>query len=252
MDGLKKLLSNKNTVTIIGVIIMILVLYIGYNTRIRQATSPRQVPYAVAKISAGEQITSDKIGMMDVPESMLRGDIITSQTEVLDKYSNADSIIPKGSLFYRDAVVDQEKLPNSIIYNVPKGYKLTKLAVNMETTFANSIYIGDYIELYFNGVNPDNQQPIHERLYANVKVLAVKDASGQNVFANVDEQRTPSMIIFALPEATCSVYDAVSQMRNWNASITLKPTSEGLKTNPGELVVNKTIENLIKSRVSLS
>ena len=252
MEGIRKLLSNKNTVTIIGVIAMILVLYIGYNARIRQATSPQSVPYAVSKITAGEQITSEKIGLMDVPVSMLKGDIITSREEVLDKYANADSVIPTGSLFYRDAVVEQEQLPNAIIYNIAKGYKLTRVAVNMETTFANSIYVGDYIELYFNGRNPSNNQPIHEKLYGNVKVLAVKDSSGQNVFANTDDNRTPAMLIFALPEANCSVYDAISQMSGWNANITLKPTSEGLKTNPGELTVNKTVENLIKSHVTLS
>ena len=30
-NGLKKFLSNKNTVTVVGVVIAVLVLYIGYN-----------------------------------------------------------------------------------------------------------------------------------------------------------------------------------------------------------------------------
>lgn len=42
----KKFLSNKNTVTIIGVLLGIVVLYIGYTWRVNQSISPKRVPYA--------------------------------------------------------------------------------------------------------------------------------------------------------------------------------------------------------------
>ena len=44
--GIKRFLGNKNTVTIIGVLAGIAVLYIGYNWRVKQAIEPKSVPYA--------------------------------------------------------------------------------------------------------------------------------------------------------------------------------------------------------------
>ena len=51
--GLKRALTNKNTVTILGVILAVIVLYVGYNWRVKSATNPISVPYAVKTISAG-------------------------------------------------------------------------------------------------------------------------------------------------------------------------------------------------------
>ena len=45
-NGIKKILQNKNTVTVIGVVVAVLVLYIGYNMRVKSAINPITVPYA--------------------------------------------------------------------------------------------------------------------------------------------------------------------------------------------------------------
>ena len=42
----KKFLSNKNTITILGVLLGVVVLYIGYTVRVNQATSPTNVYFA--------------------------------------------------------------------------------------------------------------------------------------------------------------------------------------------------------------
>ena len=44
--SVKKVLTNKNTVTIIGVLAAIVILYVGYNYRIKKAVNPITVPYA--------------------------------------------------------------------------------------------------------------------------------------------------------------------------------------------------------------
>ena len=45
------------------------------------------------------------------------------------------------------------------------------------------------------------------KFISNVKVIAVNDSAGNSVFANVDEQSAPAMIIFAVPE-DISCYDS--------------------------------------------
>ena len=55
--GFKKFLQNKNTVTVVGVILAIVVLYFAYTMRINSAINPISVPYAAEQIKAGTQIT---------------------------------------------------------------------------------------------------------------------------------------------------------------------------------------------------
>ena len=137
--SIKKFFTNKNTVTVVGVIAAIVILYIGYNMRINQAITPVTVPYALEDINGGQQITEDMVGTMEIPKSMVNDNIITNQADVIDMYAYSDSVIPEGSLFYTRSVVSREQLPDSIILDYPKGYVLYNLDVDMASTYSNSI-----------------------------------------------------------------------------------------------------------------
>lgn len=251
--GLKKFLANKNTVTILGVVAAIVVLYIGYNWRVEQATNPITVPYALQDIGPSTQITEDMVGETQVPPAMLKGEVIRSKESVIDKYSNADVLIPSGSLFYSRAVVEKDQLPDSIILDYPKGYVLYYMDVNMTTTYSNSIYPGNYIDIYFkatyassdeNDVN--NGRVMVGKMLENIKVLAVRDSNGKNVFSNVDENSTPAMIIFAVPQEYYILLKKADYLRNYSTELTPVPTAEGQKTNPGDLKLSSNdIKNFI-------
>ena len=243
--GIKKFLSNKNTVTVVGVVVAVLVLYIAYNMRVQAAVNPISVPYAKEQIKPGIQITEDMVGTMEVPPSMLQGEVIKNTAEVIDKYSNADTLIPKGSLFYTRQVVEQ--LPANIILDYPKGYVLYNMPVNTESTYGNSIYPGNYIDIYLKitrkavegqVVTSDAEKMQYGKLVENVKVLAVKDASGQPVFSNLDEQRTPAMIVFALPEDYYLLLKKASYLQSYDSQLVPVPTNESLKDEPGSLEIS--------------
>ena len=137
--GVKKFFTNKNTVTVVGVILAIVVLYIGYNMRINQAITPVTVPYALEEINPSTQITEDMVGTKEIPSAMADDTIITNSADVIDMYANGDSVIPEGSLFYKRSVVTRDQLPDSIILDYPKGYVLYNLSVDMASTYSNSI-----------------------------------------------------------------------------------------------------------------
>ena len=70
LTGIKKFLSNKNTVTFVCVILGVLVLYFGYSWRVNQATSPIRVPYAKKTLAKKTKITPDLIGYTNIPQSL--------------------------------------------------------------------------------------------------------------------------------------------------------------------------------------
>ena len=110
--SMKKFLGNKNTVTILGVILCLVILYIGYNYRINSKVELVQVPYAKETIQPRTYITQSMIGTMNVPKSFLVGKYYTRTENIVGKYSNYNTIIAEGSLFYTDLVVSNEDLPD--------------------------------------------------------------------------------------------------------------------------------------------
>ena len=147
---IKGFLTNKNTVTILLVVVGIFVLWFGYNYRINQKTNPTSVPYARVNIPARTKITADMVGTTDVPTAMIKGAIITDTKDIINKYARNDTSIPEGSLFYAGTVVEEKDLPDSIIYDYPadEGYTLVNLSVTTETTYGNKMYPGNYIDIY--------------------------------------------------------------------------------------------------------
>ena len=247
--GFKKFMQNKNTVTVVGVILAIVILYIAYTMRIKSSINPITVPYAAQQIPAGTQITENMISTRQVPPSMLEGDVITNMGEIIDKYSAADVVIPEGSLFYKRAVVEKEQLPANIILQYPKGYVLYNLSVTTESTYGNSVYPGNYTDIYLKAVNKLTDDQIAQgasgadrimlgKLLSNIEVLAVKASDGSPVFQNIDEGKSPAMVVFAVPEEYYILLKKAEFMRSFDTTLILVPTNESLKDEPADLEVS--------------
>lgn len=260
--GFKKFLTNKNTVTVVGVLAAIVILYIGYNMRINQAITPITVPYALEEIDPGVQITEDMVGTKEIPQSMSDGTILTDTADVIDMYSSADSVIPEGSLFYTRSVVSREQLPGSIILDYPRGYVLYNLDVDMASTYSNSIYPGNYIDIYLkvqNVVDPNNPAASGDdrimvgKLLENVKVIAVYDSDGNNVFANLDDKTVPAQIIFAVPEEYHILLRKASFLRAYESEIIPVPTAESLEDDPGDVKLSsEDLKNFINNVTAMT
>lgn len=199
--GIKRFLGNKNTVTIMGVLAGIAVLYIGYNWRVKQAIEPKSVPYAKQEIVANTLITNDMVGSVKVSKSMVDStqNLATSNNQVVGKYVAYDSTIPEGSLFYKSQLMTEEQLPNYIVRNIPEGYTVYSLEVNSHLTYANSIMPNDYIDLYFKAMDDENKV-IFTKLIESIKVIAVKDSQGKSVFSSESKNSQPAELVFAVPD----------------------------------------------------
>ena len=254
---LKNLLANKNVVTILGAVLIVIVLYAFYMWRVNSAINPISVPYAKETIKPGTQITEDMIGTKNVSsETVNDGTAFTDINEVKNKYANADSVIPKGSLFYKRSVVEKNQLPDEIIYDYPDGYVLYYMNVDTETTYGNAIYPGNYIDIYLKAQNATaegddivtSDKIMVGKLLENVEVIAVNDSNGNNVFADVDEQRSPATLIFAVPPEYYILLNKAKYLRSVSTTLIPVPTAESLKDDPGELKLSSDeLKNYINS-----
>lgn len=203
---IKKFLSNRNTVTIICAFIGILVLYFGYTMKVQKAIEPVVVPHAKVTIQPRTKIKDEMIGYVEVASAAVKkmsGIIICDKKTCPDmlegKYTAVNTLIPKGSLFYETAVVDKKDLPDAAVHATKKGETLYNLAVNMSTTYVNSIVPGGYIDIYIRTIDENGKVRVGKYI-ENIEILAVKTSGGLNVFENSEEQRVPAYVLFALPD----------------------------------------------------
>ena len=249
MKKLKQILSNKNTVTVIAALLIVLVLYFFYNWRLNQATSPIKVPYANQTINPRTKITSDMISYVDIPSASIKGNVITNANDIINKYTNVNASIPAGSLIYQSQIVRQEELPDSFLIDIEEGYIPYNFDVDIKSTYGNSIYPGNYVDVYFKGIQ-DGKLMVG-RLLENVKVLAVKDSGGRHVFEYSDSERTPSQIIFGVTPEIHLLLRKAEYINGVEIILVPNDTSLNLEDSEEEVAINvksETIKNYIEER----
>ena len=224
MASAKKFFKNKNVVTVIGVVIILVLLYIGYSTQINNAVEPVQVPVATQTIQPRTEITDDMVQLIDMPNISLSDNVIRSTSLIVGKYSNVNSVIPEGSMFYSALLTTAEELPDSSFVKVAKDEVPYNFPVTMDSTYGNSIYPGNLIDIYMKAENVDGQIMVG-KLVENIEVLAVKDSSGKHVFENTSEERTPSFLIFGVKDEINILLRKASYMTNF--SVELFPVPHG-------------------------
>lgn len=199
--GIKRFFQNKNTVTIIAILISLAILYWAYNYRIKRATEPVLVPYATQDIAPRAFITSDMVSTKKVPGGIVDEGTLKSVAEIVGKYVSNTAVIPKNSIFFTDTVTSWDSLPSSLYSNIPDGNTIVALPVTLDTTYGNSIYPGNYIDLYYKTTLSTGKIMIG-KFIESINVLAVVDSSGNNIFETIKVETAPAYLIFSVDEET--------------------------------------------------
>lgn len=199
--AIKRFLKNKNTVTIIAILAALGVLYAAYYHRIKAHTTPVNVPYAVSTIGPRVEITEEMVSTKKVPGGIVTDNVLTQTDQVVGKYVSNRAVIPEGSIFYKEMVVDWDQLPTSLYEDIVEENTVVYLSVSMETTYGNSIFPGNFIDLYYYkpGVGP-NGELMFGKFIESIKVLAVVDEAGNSVFETATTPADPAYIMFSVPE----------------------------------------------------
>lgn len=248
MIAIKRFLQNKNTVTILGVVAIIAVLFFGYRYQINKMVSPvSNIPVAAQTIQPRTQITSDMIDYIDVAPIVLQSNVYRVAAQVIGKYTAANTLVPAGSMFYYESVVEENELPDAAFVDLEEGQVPYNFPVTTASTYGNSIYPGNYIDIYMKSYN-ENGQLMVGKLIENVKVLAVKDSSGRNVFENSEESRTPAYLIFGLNNELNILLRKASYMSNFSVELFPVPHGVNVATAEGETAVSsQTLKDFINA-----
>ena len=232
----KKFLGNKNTVTILGVLLGIVVLYIGYDMRVKKATTPVDVPFAKTEIVSRSLIEENMISYTSVPKSLVKSspNMVTNPADIIGKYVSYATTIPKNSFFYAEVLMTKAEMPDSSFADIPDGYTIFSLAVDNHSTYGNSIFPDNTIDLYVKATDNVSKQLIFGKLIESIKVLDVKDDTGNHVFETTEAGK-PAELLFAVPEDLFLLLKKATYLNG--IEIEPVPRNASYSANPGETEV---------------
>ena len=240
---MKRLFGNKGVVTLISMILCIVIIFFAYKYRVEKEINAVSVPYAVRDIPARSEITEDMIGSVKVASSMVTSTVIQNRNNVLGKYVNYNTYIPAGSLFYEDAIVNWDDMPDSAWKNIYTNYTIFSLPVGVTTTYGNSIFPGEKIDLYYQTY--DNGKLVLGKLIEGIEVLAVKDSTGKHIFKKSAEQQNASALIFSVPE---DMHLLLRKAIYISGNQSLIPVPRNANYNPDTTISSQYLQNLIESK----
>lgn len=226
----KRFIANKNTVTLIAIIICVIILYGFYNWRVKSSVTTTYVCYATQTIPARTEITSEMVSSVKILASSKKDNMYVNCDQVIGKYASYAAEIPMNSYFYQESVMTSEQMPNSAFENIPDGFTIYNLDVTFKSTYGNSIFPGDYIDLYLR-TEDETGLLVYGKFIQSIEVLGVKDDAGLNVFETTVETRTPAQLLFAVPE---DLYLLLKKAEFLGLEIVIVPKNSNYTAEAGE------------------
>lgn len=236
MISFKKFIKNKNTVTVLGIILILAVLYWGYSSRINDAVQPVSVPVAARKIGPYEKITAEDIKYVQVSNVSINENVLRSSANIMNLYTNLNVTIPEGSMFYSDWLVNEKNLPGKWIENVDfeAGEEAYYMSTNAVETLGNSVIPDSYIDIYMRAINEDGKV-VYGKFLENIKIMVVHDSAGNDVFGGETES-TPSYLGFAVHQEYYVLLKKIEYLQNQGIELVIAPHGTKLE-NLGDVAV---------------
>lgn len=245
----KKFITNKNTVTIIGIIVILILLYVGYDRTVKSSVDPVNVPVAKNRIIAEHEITYDDIAYKKVSRVVLSQNVLTNVSLIVGKYTNLGVTIPEGSMFYSEWLVSADKVPGKWIEQVDfaNGEEAYYYNTDAIETLGNSVLPNSYVDIYMRAED-ENGNIMFGKLLENIKVLVVHDGSGNNVFADSSAIGSPAYLGFALSH---DFYVLLNKAKLGGVELTLAPQGTVPQIVSGEntiMVGSETLRDYIDAK----
>lgn len=230
----KRFFTNKNTVSLLAIIVCTVLLYFFYNKRITSQVRTTTACYAVQTIPARSEITSDMVSTMRVLSSQVTSNMVTNCGNIIGKYASYATEIPQNSLFYSSMIMEKGDMPDSSTADIPDGFTQYNLKVNFESTYGNSIFPKNYIDLYLQ-TQDESGKLVYGKFIQSIQVAGVKDAEGKNVFETTVEARVPAQLLFNVPE---DLYLLLMKAELLGLKIVIVPRNSNYTATPGETLVS--------------
>jgi len=128
------------------------------------------------------------------------------------------------------------------------GYEAAKKGIEISLRKLNTDYMDLYLKIQYSGENlteDDSNKLTVGKLISNVQVLKVVDANGDNVFADLENKKTPAQIIFAVPSEYHILLRKAMYLRTYDSTIIPVPIKVNTEETPDVTISSSELRDFI-------
>ena len=254
LNTLKGMLSNKNTITILGVLLGVVAIYFVYDNRVKSTATEITVYYVKSDVPANTQLKKENIGTVSINSSLAityKG-LVTNDGQIMDSkgqyyYTKFDHTLSNGQLLStEDLVAPDEKLPSKL-YNLDPEMKQFEIPVDVDLTQGNSIAPGNSIDLWVKG-KEQSGSVIFTKFIENLEVLDVIDGNWMTTAGNVGS--TPKYLITTVDKDTWLLLEKSTLLTNFKLELVPVVRDKAYDPKTPTLIVSEKIRNIIEANTS--
>lgn len=179
-----------------GVIVIFIVNFLVFNIALRKEIDLVEIVVVNETIYPRTKIEDSMISFMEVPSSFITEQMYTKKDEVLNLYSDIQTVIPAKSPFYKEVLFEEKDLPDYPKILLNEDQVVYTVDTNLVKLSGNSIVVGQIVDLYTT-YSDRKQSPLVDLLVSSVRVIGIKDKKGIDV-TNPESNGVPSIVLLAL------------------------------------------------------
>lgn len=160
----------------------------------------KEVYVAKYNLSNRSLISEEEIEIKRVPLSYLSEEIYLNKEDIVGKYVKINTIVPKGSFFYRGALDTLDNMKDKLASDLLTGE--VSFDIYARDIKANQAYLlkGMYVDLYLT-INKD--RVLSDLLINNLKIIGLYDIN-HNEIKDYDNNTILETIVLAVPKEAVS------------------------------------------------
>lgn len=188
-------MKNKKLIAGLSIVLIILVNICLFKVILDKTIDLVEVPISKEEIKPRTQITSNMIEFIEVPSIYVSDDVLILKEDILDKYTEIEGIIPKGSLFYKTMLYEEAELPDYPALKLKENQNVFTLSTDLLKSSGNSFVSNQSVDLHVT-IEKKKENPVTDLLLSSVRVLNVIDRKGNDM--KDSESNIPYLINLAV------------------------------------------------------
>lgn len=189
-------MKNRKNLAAVGVLSLLVVNGLLFKVILDKTIDLKKVPVAAVTIEPRTRIEKEMIVYKEIPSIFTDETCAMDESEILDKITEIEGKIPKGSLFYKQMLFDETELPDYPALKLKDGQSSFSLGTDLLKSSGNSLTANQKVDLYVT-IEQKKEKPVTDLLVSSIRILSVKDRKG-NLMGTKNSSNVPYVINLAV------------------------------------------------------
>lgn len=189
-------MKNRKNLAAAGVLSLLIVNGLLFKVILDKTIDLKKVPVAAVTIEPRTRIDKEMIEYKEIPSIFTDESCAMDESEILDKITEIEGKIPKGSLFYKQMLFDENELPDYPALKLKDGQSSFSLGTDLLKSSGNSLTANQKVDLYVT-IEQKKEKPVTDLLVSSIRILSVKDRKG-NLMGSKNSSNVPYVINLAV------------------------------------------------------